>query len=33
MGNPMLGMHSCRETASVADHLYCIEAFSTFYKN
>ena len=31
MGNPMLAMHSCRETASVADHLYCIEAFKTFY--
>lgn len=31
MGNPMLAMHSCRETAAVADHLYCIEAFKTFY--
>lgn len=31
MGNPLLAMHSCRETASVADHLYCIEAFKAFY--
>ena len=31
MGNPLLAMHSCRETAAVADHLYCIEAFKTFY--
>ncbi|MGN0234581.1 MAG: M18 family aminopeptidase [Bacteroidaceae bacterium] len=31
MGNPILGMHSVRETASVADHLYCIRAFSKFY--
>lgn len=31
MGNPLLAMHSQRETASVADHLYCIEAFKMFY--
>ena len=32
MGNPLLAMHSCRETAAVADHLNCIEAFKTFYE-
>lgn len=32
MGNPILGMHSVRETGSVKDHEYCIAAFSTFYK-
>ena len=32
MGNPLLAMHSCRETAAVADHLYCIEAFKAFYQ-
>lgn len=31
MGNPILGMHSVRETGSVKDHEYCIAAFSTFY--
>lgn len=31
MGNPILGMHSVRETGAVADHLYCIRAFSKFY--
>lgn len=31
MGNPLLAMHSCRETAAVRDHFYCIEAFKTFY--
>ena len=31
MGNPLLAMHSCRETAAVQDHLYCIEAFKTFF--
>ena len=31
MGNPILGMHSARETGAVADHLYCISAFKTFY--
>ena len=30
MGNPILGMHSARETGAVADHLYCIRAFSHF---
>lgn len=33
MGNPILGMHSVRETGSVKDHEYCIAAFSTFYKS
>ena len=32
MGNPLLAMHSCRETAATADHLYCIKAFKTFYE-
>lgn len=32
MGNPLLAMHSCRETAAASDHLYCIEAFKTFYE-
>ena len=32
MGNPLLAMHSCRETAAAADHLYCIAAFKTFYE-
>ena len=31
MGAPQLAMHSCRETAAVADHLYTIAAFNTFY--
>ena len=31
MGNPLLAMHSCRETAAVQDHLYCIEAFKSFF--
>ncbi len=31
MGNPILGMHSARETGAVADHLYCIRAFEHFY--
>ena len=31
MGNPLLAMHSCRETAAARDHLYCIEAFKMFY--
>ncbi len=30
MGAPQLAMHSCRETAAVADHLYTIAAFTTF---
>ena len=32
MGNPVLAMHSVRETASCADHEYCIRAFTRFYK-
>ena len=32
MGNPVLGMHSVRETGSTADHPYCIKAFTEFYK-
>lgn len=31
MGNAILGMHSCRETSSVADHAYCVRAFTEFY--
>ena len=31
MGNAILAMHSCRETGSVADHLYCVKAFIQFY--
>ena len=31
MGNAILAMHSCRETGSVADHLYCVKAFTQFY--
>lgn len=31
MGNPIWAMHSVRESASVADHEYCIRAFRTFY--
>ncbi len=31
MGNPVLAMHSARETASTADHEYCIKAFTQFY--
>lgn len=31
MGNGVWGMHSIRETASLADHQYCIQAFSQFY--
>lgn len=31
MGNAVLAMHSCRETGSVADHEYCVRAFTTFY--
>lgn len=32
MGAPQWAMHSCRETAAVADHLSTIAAFSTFYR-
>lgn len=31
MGNPILGMHSIRETGSVKDHEYCIKAFTQFF--
>ena len=31
MGAPQLAMHSCRETAAVADHLYIIKALTHFY--
>lgn len=31
MGNAILSMHSCRETGSVADHEYCVRAFTEFY--
>ena len=31
MGNAILAMHSCRETGSVADHLYTVKAFSQFF--
>ena len=31
MGNAILAMHSCRETGSVADHTYCIKAFTQFF--
>lgn len=31
MGNPVLAMHSVRETGSAADHEYCTEAFIEFY--
>lgn len=33
MGNPVLAMHSARETASCADHEYCIRAFTAFYES
>lgn len=31
MGNAIWAMHSCRETASTADHDYTVKAFTTFY--
>jgi aspartyl aminopeptidase len=31
MGNAILAMHSCRETGSVADHLYTVKVFSQFF--
>lgn len=31
MGNAILAMHSCRETGSVIDHIYCVKAFTQFY--
>ncbi len=32
MGAPQWAMHSCRETAAAIDHLYCIKAFTHFFK-
>ena len=32
MGNAILAMHSCRETGSTADHIYCVKAFTQFFK-
>lgn len=32
MGNPLLAMHSIRETGSVADHEYVCRAFIEFYR-
>lgn len=31
MGNAILAMHSCRETGSVADHVFCVMVFTEFY--
>jgi len=31
MGNAILAMHSCRETGSADDHVYCVKAFSKFF--
>ena len=31
MGNAILAMHSCRETGSVADHVFCVKLFTEFY--
>ncbi len=31
MGNPIWAMHSCRETGALADHDFCIRAFTQFY--
>ena len=32
MGNPIWGMHSVRETASMQDHENCIKVFTAFYE-
>ena len=32
MGNPILAMHSCRETGAVADHEYAVRAFTQFFR-
>ena len=32
MGNPILGMHSVRETGAAIDQEYCIKAFVEFFK-
>ena len=31
MGNAILAMHSCRETGSTADHIYCVKTFTKFF--
>ena len=31
MGNAILAMHSCRETGSTTDHIYCVKAFTKFF--
>ena len=31
MGNAILAMHSCRETGSTADHIYCVKAFTKYF--
>lgn len=31
VGNAILAMHSCRETGSVADHVFCVKVFTEFY--
>ena len=31
MGNAIFAMHSCRETGSAADHIYCVKAFTQFF--
>ncbi len=33
MGNPIWGMHSVRETASIDDHENCIKVFTEFYRS
>ena len=33
MGNPILGMHSVRETGAAKDQDYCIRAFIEFFRN
>lgn len=32
MGAAILAMHSCRETGSVDDHIYCVQAFRHFFE-
>ena len=32
MGNAILAMHSCRETGSLADHIFTVKAFTQFFK-
>ena len=32
MGNAILAMHSCRETGSTADYIYCVKAFTKFFE-